>query len=216
MGLSPQSITIKFAAMRFLVQWYHKEKRLYARIRQPRPELEDIREALRHFQIARNFAKVKDGDRVRAIRSALLKCRHRGSLSPVENVERLAEAFKQADFQRNISAASKLLWLSARAPYKIYDERAWNALKSLNAKPGKKGDYAEYCKSWRGEFRAHREQIESAISKLTALQSFLPAPQPTSRRIGALVNNQWFKERVFDIYLWERGDQPNMSIDADA
>lgn len=203
----PVPITIEFAAMRFLVQWYHKEKLLHAGIRQPTPAEDDIHAALRFFQIARNFRGVRERRQLRKIRDAL--CRHRTSVahSPVEKVERLAAAFNSAGFQRNVSAASKLLWLSSRSPFKIYDDRARKALIKLGEEPGAKGDYARYFKAWEQQFEFHRAEIRFAASRLSSLRAFLPRPVPSEAEVHALAGHTWFQERVFDIYLWELGDE---------
>jgi hypothetical protein len=150
-------------------------------------------------------APIADDVQVRKIRGLLLKFRRRDDLPPIRRVVDLANAFKMAGFQYNVSAASKLLWLSSRAPIKIYDERAWDALRRLGAKPGPKGDYAKYFECWHEKFSEFQMEIEDAVSELPSLREFLPKPSPTSKVITNVTNNAWFKERVFDIYLWELG-----------
>ena len=56
--------------------------------------VDKLQEALRHFQIARNFRGLKQPKKVDSVR---------------------AQAFKDAEFQNNISASSRLLWLSLRS-----------------------------------------------------------------------------------------------------
>ena len=56
--------------------------------------VDKLQEAFRHFQIARNFRGLKQPKKVDSVR---------------------AQAFKDAEFQNNISASSRLLWLSLRS-----------------------------------------------------------------------------------------------------
>ncbi|MBI2747093.1 MAG: hypothetical protein HYX45_16105 [Burkholderiales bacterium] len=193
--------------MRFLLQWQHKESKLHREVRKASPSVEAVRTALRFFQVSRNFSGIDKDDRALRVTRELVNVRTQSDMHPVESVEALADAFRRAKFQRNISAASKLLWLSSRSPFKIYDDRAWIALRKLGADPGPKGDYATYFDAWKKEYAKYKTGIEAAVQLLPSARPFLPAPQPSETGLRRVVQKGWFKERVFDIYLWELGGE---------
>lgn len=193
--------------MRFLLQWQHKESKLHREVRKANPSAEAIRSALRFFQVSRNFAGIDQNPRALRIAKELVKIRGGANPHPVGTVVALADAFRRAGFQRNISAASKLLWLGTRSPFKIYDDRAWLALRRLGADPGSKGDYAAYFDTWKIEYAKHKVGIDAAVQLLPAAVPFLPFPQPSDAGVRRVVQKGWFKERVFDIYLWELGGE---------
>jgi hypothetical protein len=166
-------LPFEFCALRYLLQWERKESVLYAGIRKPRPTLAELRKALRFFQVSRNFAGVKEDARAERIRDALLMVRADALLDTTERVLKLAESLR-ADFQYNLSAASKLLWLSDRKNI-IYDSRALQALREGFDFRGTRTDYSRYCQVWRKAYDENSMRIEQAIAKLPKARQFLPS-----------------------------------------
>lgn len=195
----------EFCALRYFLQWRRKEEDLHASMKKGVPGLPEIRRALRYFQVARNFKGLKQDDRAELVRSAILDVRADSNLSPEQKVATLAQLFKEAGFQHNISAASKLLWLSSRSPFVIYDSRAHAALEDDFGFKADKKDYEAYCLAWRKAYKLNQQAILDAVNKLPNIRAFLPGSTPADGALLALVNKNWFRERVFDIYLWEIG-----------
>lgn len=194
----------EFCALRYFLQWQRKEEALHTHLRSPKPELPYLRKALRYFQVARNFKGLKHDHRAALVRDALLEVRARKDLSPEQQVSLLASAFRDADFQHNLSAASKLLWLSSRKPI-IYDSRAFTALEEEYGHKGDKKDYEAYCASWKRAYKQNKQAVLRAVNELPKVRAFLPVATSVDKRLLALVHKQWFRERVFDVYLWELG-----------
>lgn len=203
MQTSGVKFPFEFCALRYLLQWQRKEADLHRLIRCEPPKPENVRKALRYFQVARNFNGLKD--RAELVVGALLKVRARTDLSPVEKVSQLAESFKDAGFQYNLSAASKLLWFSSRRPFVIYDSRALAALQSDYGHTADKRDYEEYCATWKKAYGSHKKAILEAVNRLPTVRAFLPGNTPPDDKLLRLVTKPWFRERVFDIFLWELG-----------
>lgn len=194
----------EFCALRYFLQWQRKEAALHAYMDSAKPELPHLRKALRYFQVARNFKGLKHDIRAEAVRDELLKARAQQDLPPEQQVEILAAYFKDAEFQHNISAASKLLWLSSRKPI-IYDSRAFIALEEEYGHKGKPKDYKTYCASWKRAYKLNEQAVLNAVNELPKVRAFLPVDTPADDKLLALVRKSWFRERVFDIYLWELG-----------
>lgn len=195
----------EFCALRYFLQWQRKEAALHADLRSTNPELPHLRKALRYFQVARNFKGLKNDPRAEVVRDKLLEARARKDLSFEQQVAILASSFKEAGFQHNLSAASKLLWLSSRKPI-IYDSRAFTALEEEYGHKADRKDYEAYCESWRRAYKKNKQAILNAVNELPKVRAFLPGATPADDQLLALVCKPWFRERVFDIFLWELGD----------
>ncbi|WP_233008020.1 hypothetical protein [Rheinheimera faecalis] len=210
---------LEYCAARFLRQWELREEKLYVSI-SCNPSALNVTEALSYFQVARNFKGLNTGIFVQnKILTALINVKGNSSLAtPQSKVIDLAKAFEEHFSQYNISSASKLLWLSYRDPYVIYDKRAVNTLRKLGHKNIGK-DYLKYFEAWKIEFLNLETSIEDAIINLKYGRSFMPYTNLSDTEIELLAKKQWFKERVFDIFLWELNgkilqDVPAMSSSA--
>jgi hypothetical protein len=56
-----------------------------------------------------------------------------------------------------------------------------------------------------GRFGKLVKAIEGAISNLPGGRAFMPLTHFTDTELKALSTKTWFKECVFDIFLWEVG-----------
>jgi len=196
-------IPFEFCALRAFLQWERKEKGFHTRMKR-NTSLEDIRAALKYFQVARNFRGLQQDSSAQWILDSLASVDSDGNLSKTEKVVELATRFKRKFGQFNLSAASKLLWLKHIREYIILDSRAIAALHKLGHRFGKR-NYVEYCRAWRYEYVCHAKNIRTASAKLVKMRDFFPAWHTDSKAMSKLLSQPWFRERVFDIYLWEVG-----------
>ena len=93
-----------------------------------------------------------------------------------------------------LSAATKFLWLLQRDPVIIYDSQARRALGAPV------GDYDRYVSLWRSGYRENQQEIREACDAL---------PQRSTDRIPFNRGEapEWFRQRVYDIYLWLAGSK---------
>ena len=91
-----------------------------------------------------------------------------------------------------LSAATKLLWLLRRDPVIIYDSQARSALGAPS------GDYATYVELWRRGYKAHKDEIREACAAL-------PRAGRNKAEFARETAQEWFRQRVYDIYLWNAG-----------
>jgi hypothetical protein len=196
---------LEFCALRFLLQWLGKEEQLH-RALVSNPTDEHIRAALAYFQVSRNFKGLgNQPEKASLIRDLLVKTRTNPELTIEKKVEELAKTFKDRFKKCNLSAASKLLWLSFRNPVIIYDQRAEKALsKKLNCKP-LDGSYSSYTEAWRRLYADYESEIGDAVTRLPRGRIFMPKCLLTDEELLRTANEPWFKERVFDTFLWEVG-----------
>lgn len=196
-------LRFEFFALRFWEQWQRKEERLYQVLRTA-PTEQDIREALNHFQVARTFKELRGEGRTAYIRDCLIRVRDDSTLpQPHEKVERLVDELSKNFGSSNISAASKLLWLSFRSPYVIYDRRAAETLREQFG--ARFQGYQQYAAAWRTAYKENERAIGKAVEELPKARLFMRSEPPQDLDIVSVAKEAWFKERVFDLYLWEIG-----------
>jgi hypothetical protein len=202
-----KKIPLENCAARYLQQWQTREQLLYEGMSCV-PHDEDIKKSLAYFKVSRNFTGLKSNPKaIGSIRKALLSVRRSQQyLSPHERVTELSNRFSTEFESFNLSAASKLLWLSERSPYIVYDRRAVRALtEKLGQRLADSRDYEEYANVWRTEYNNVKTKIAAAIRRLPSGRAFMPATSLTDSALRRFADEDWFKERVFDIFLWEIG-----------
>ena len=191
----------EFCAHKFLDLWRDEEP--LHKDMQGAPSAKQIRAGLKHFKVARTFKGLSD-DVAEQISADLVEVSDRREGNYIEKVTSLARRFKKDFDQFNLSAASKLLWLRNRRPYLIYDARAVRALRRLGNKST--DNYTSYCEAWQEEYEKRSEEVSLAANGLVSLpRKYTAAFLLEDRQITDLVQAKWFRERVFDIYLWEIG-----------
>jgi hypothetical protein len=196
--------SFEYCSLRYLLLWETEERELHAAMTD-RPSPLALRASMQHFRIARSFKGVAEERNARLILNALDRVGNNGTSSPCDNVMALATEFQNLFGKFNVSAASKLLWLTFRSPYIIYDARAVAALRSLGCKFENK-DYPKYYAAWHSRYDQHKVEIERAAERLTTLQPFFTTWHDSEESLRAVTRQLWFHERVFDNYLWEMGD----------
>jgi hypothetical protein len=198
-------VNYEYCAYRFLELWEKDEKALHKDMKGT-PSAYQIRKVLNHYRVARNF-KGLSGEAHKISKDLLEVSDGEGDYA--DKVTMLAKRFKKSFGQFNLSAASKLLWLRHQSPYRIYDARAIKGLRRLTKFD--KADYRSYCEAWKREYEPRSSEISRAASGLVHLmpRKYTAAPLLTDAQLLTLVGAQWFRERVFDIYLWEIGSAKN-------
>lgn len=127
--------------------------------------------------------------------------------TPEDKVERLASSLQKTFNQFNLSAASKLLWLSHREPFIVYDTRA---VKALTRHFGQRfSSYREYSIVWREEYAKTKDSIQAAVEQLPKGRMFMRSCPPSDQELVSMAREAWFMERVFDVFLWEVGVKNN-------
>lgn len=164
-------------------------------------------DAAKYYRISRNFKRRLDsGDRLAEIVRVLDSVRPSSVRSDyISQVEEFTSQLNTIYGQRNLSAASKLLWIS-KCPVIILDSRALEALKNDLKKKPKPVSYTSYCDTWLVAYGKKRNEIVSAAEKLESVIEFSFDSSASKPDMKSLVENEWFLHRVFDNYLWHLGD----------
>ncbi|MEO2026701.1 MAG: hypothetical protein ABGZ23_12565 [Fuerstiella sp.] len=96
---------------------------------------------------------------------------------------------------------TKVLWLALKRPIIIYDSQARMALGT------RAGDLEGFYTEWRKAFQTHAARIARVCKKLEKMGAYsVDAKRATPKFIHKVASTRWFHERVFDIYLWSKGN----------
>ncbi len=161
----------------------------------------DLFGALAHFRIARNFSGIREQDNkdelVAIINSVILN----KSQSSRDKYSELLDKFRKRYKKELISATSKILWfVDSKQDFIIYDTLAVANLrkhKELTDIDGSK-KYFDFCDKWRELFTEHQNNINQAVERTKDFYQ----TSPHFDECISVMDEQWFKMRVLDMYLW--------------
>lgn len=203
-------ITLEYCSLHYLNQWLSNDKRFVETLAgqsEDNSKLEILEEAATFYKVARNLPKTGDTKKGMIIYQPVLeiidKVTHPLKESEVINVVNGAQkAISDSYHKRGVlSLTTKFLWLKVRHPILIYDRRTKTALKA------KIGNYEDFCIRWKKEYESNLEGIERACAKLYKMSAYTINPTiATEDYIKKISEEQWFMDRVFDIYLWHIGE----------
>ena len=127
------------------------------------------------------------------------------TVSKISEIEQ--KISKKYGKRKVLSLTTKFLWLKIKEPIIIYDSQAANA---VGSKKGVLTDYdvlADYYEKWTAGFEKHKKQIEKACSQLPKLYLYAVGHERgTKEYIKEVSSKPWFHKRVYDVYLWGKGD----------
>ncbi len=193
-----------YFAITYLNDWFLYDRKFFRDLKSRKPEkqLNGIRNAAKYYKISRNFSIIEEDERLGKALELLNMTNRPSSRSNIKNeVCDFSEKLKSYYGKNVISAASKLLWLKYRAPIIIYDDRAANCLREMNSSL-KINDYESYIILWVKYYKECKLKIEKACKNLYNYKRFTLANNYSNKEIKNLISKRWFKERVFDKYLW--------------
>jgi hypothetical protein len=204
-------VNFKYFALHYLELWLSKDRRFCKALAggNETEKLGALKEAAAFYRVARNLAKVHDVEKqenkvlrykpVLDVIDALDPIAFQGArlTTSIMEVERKI-SLRYGD-RRVLSLTTKFLWLKMRSPILIYDSRARKALRA------RLGDIDDYYSRWRTEFDSFGNEINAACELLHKVHEYSAPNAATPRYIQEIASQLWFKERVFDVYLWDSG-----------
>lgn len=104
------------------------------------------------------------------------------------DVNKLSDHFKTEKIlsgqnKKALVAASKFIWLTNKETI-IMDNYNREILMT------EEGSYIKYCETWKEKFHSHKSELDKASQDLKKIIQ------------DDIIDQEWFKMRVFDQYLW--------------
>ncbi len=202
------SITFEYCSLTYLNQWLDRDKEFFEVLnsRDRHQKLDTLKKAATFYGIARNLPKAYDEQKGYKRYEPLLNILEKRikitvSFNLISTINEFNKKISSAYGGRNtLSLTTKMLWLKYRNPFIMYDSQARHALSSRD------GDIEEYVSLWHKAFKANAEKVKCACKKLPNLYEYT-CEKTTKKYIKSIINEQWFRDRVFDIYLWNEGGE---------
>ena len=207
-----KEVSYKYCALYYLNQWLSKDKRYSETLATTdrAAKLAILKEAANFYRVSRNLPKAGDEGKKLARFAPVLDILDDIKSSDITRanvIEKIAEISGEIsdqydDAKGKTSLTSKFLWQKVKSPVVIYDSRVRTALK-LNST-----SYDDYYKCWHRKYRKSVSQIKQACAALPAMHEYaIDQKIGTREYIAEVAQKPWFRERVFDIYLWHVGSQ---------
>ena len=203
------NVSASSAARQLLFQWVTAEAPLHLALQATDPAALrlGLQRAATFFHTVRNLRRSADDDanvpRLELLRRSFadVTTADASEKSFVSTTMTLASAIgEQYGGRSYLSLASKLLWTRFRHPFVIYDSVLRSALRTPS------GDYPSYIAAWNARYLDEEASISAACQALAASRppSFRDL-QLSTGEAAELLESEWFRRRVLDILLWQRG-----------
>ena len=170
-------------------------------------KLKALADAAAFYKVARNLPKAHDvGEgllRYKPVLDVIDVQDSNGFREPrlIQSIENVRSKISARYLGRGVtSLTTKFLWLKMKSPIVIYDRRARRALRT------EPDDLKEYYSRWRTEFSLLYDEISVACASLPRVHEYSAPDAPTPQYVEKITSQPWFKERVFDVYLWSKGN----------
>ncbi len=200
--------SLKYAALNFLNLWLDADRRLHTTVNSGSrsDKLAALGEAASRFRIARGFRLAHDTElgleRFEPILNLIDDLRSDDFTDTLtDSVLAVRDQISSLYGGTNLlSATTKFLWLKLRFPIVIYDRQARLALGTRG------GDLHAYYDAWFDRYAKLRDEIATASLSLVDLGDYTCEPATANPTfLSSLVGEEWFHQRVFDIHLWNIG-----------
>lgn len=211
-------IPFDYYALHYLNLWAKSERQSLDDIQckdESRP-LRGLASAASNFRVARTLPREKDGvDRYQPVLDVLKRQSattfHGKDPTALANVVlNVSKEISEHYGNGTLSATTKLLWMKFPGQVIIYDEQARVALHT------DKWELQEFYRRWRADFEEHKTAIVGACERLAGAQAYW---HPDASRflddVANVTQQSWFHERVFDSYLWHKGNNRKKKTPAD-
>jgi hypothetical protein len=200
-------LTFKCCSLQYLNQWLNHDRISCEALASgdEAEKLKAMKKAADFYRVSRNLRTEHDSKKGLPRYKPLLdvldsQLPETFATNLIEAIERTRDRISRQYGHRGVlSLTTKFLWLKVKTPIIIYDSRARAALGIKATIP----DLGSYYSIWREQFDDHADEIEVACKSLEHVVEYSVDPKVASTDyVRDLACQQWFRERVFDNYLW--------------
>lgn len=200
--------SLEYFSLHYLNMWLRHDRFYHESINNGtrKERLVSIKKAATYYKVARNLPKEYDEDIGYERYEPIVKILDKAIASDfsgdtVKSISKVQDKISRAYGHRGVlSITTKLLWLKIRDPIIIYDSQARKALNTED------GDLSGFCEAWRDEYSRHDKTIASVCGGLHRVAKYsCDQSIATPKYVQEVSAQPWFQERVFDVYLWHKG-----------
>ena len=200
--------SLEYFSLHYLDMWLRHDMIYHESLNNGTREekLNSIKKAATYYKVARNLPKMheeKSGcERYEPIVNILDKTVSSDfSGDTLKSISKVQAKISKAYGDRGVlSITTKLLWLKIRRPIIIYDSQARKALNTED------GNLPAFYKAWQAEYSTMRKEIAKVCIALGSVAKYsCDQTIATPAYIQYISAQPWFHERVFDVFLWHKG-----------
>ena len=199
--------TFEFCSFQYLNLWENHDRNAHIVLTGNASEAEKLavlKKAGTFYRVARNLpTKFDDTRRYGHVLDILEKIKKEDfEQQPIDTIQLIEKNISEKYGNRGVlSLTTKFLWLKIKHHIIIYDSQARKALGTKN------GDLKQFYEKWHNEFKIVENAIKQTCEKLEDLYLYLPNQRDgLKNEIKEISSEPWFHERVFDTYLWNKGN----------
>ena len=194
-----KQISIDYCALKYLNNYLEFEKDILNdyKLNNEEWETDNFKKFATYFKVARNLKELSD-DNPRYVIICEIINNFIITENNIENVKNLVEKVQVNYNKELVSLCSKALWFKNKSS-KIYDSQAKKGLENICGNKIK--NYNEYYNCWVKNYTLNRDKIVNSVNKLAKMKNYTLNGYFECN----ILKNEWFYERVFDIYLREIG-----------
>lgn len=212
--------TFEYCSLKYLDLWFSGECRWVEAMRgDDRPaKLHAMAHFAKAYRISRNFHlkhELKNGVQAERFGEILdiIDSLTEADFAGDRLLPKLNEIRKQISARYGcadvLSGTTKFLWLKLQSPIIIFDGQARVALDTKYA------DINGFYVRWRNSYEVHATEIARACSNIDQIRRYCVDPAAvTPPFMKQVASQQWFHERVFDVFLWIVGGRAQLNSDA--
>lgn len=198
----------EYFSLHYLDMWLRHDRLYHESMNKGtrKEKLISIKKAATYYKVARNLPKEYDENIGYTRYEPIVKIIDKAIASDfsddtVKSILKIQNKISKAYGDRGVlSITTKLLWLKIRDPIIIYDSQARKALHTED------GDLTGFYEAWRAEYSVHCKAIADVCTKLSSVSQYsCDQTIATPAYVQAISAQRWFQERVFDVYLWHKG-----------
>lgn len=197
---------MKYSAIHFLYQWLTIESKFYESFQSNNTEIRRKKaiEIATYFKVVRNFSKKYDEGLGLKRFEPVINILDKNKNLNLQNINEAALLINDMTNElslfykcRVMSFASKLLWMENRYPIIIYDKKVRDGLSEFGYPSGDNNIF-QYYDSWFSLYDKYRFEVIDSCDNLKKLNLNV-------KNLNEIIESDWFKNRVFDIYIWFKG-----------
>lgn len=215
------NIKFRYCAALYLRQWLMLDQPLHMKVRKKSYQPDILQQIVSEYKAARSVRVIDHTDKKIKLSNAkryqpfcdALNLYNGVAIRTRDDAVDIVETLQHDLFQSYkisaLSAVTKSLWMRHQSPLVIYDSRACTALYHFGC-DFDWGWYSEYCDEWEGVYAKHERDIVAACRWLSGSAFWKSLVRNNVRKedeLQALTASLWFRERVFDLWLYSEGGE---------
>jgi len=205
---------MNYSAVHYARQYINEEKKFINEFQKFKNQKNDLRlsmiKASTYFKIVKNLQTKYEGKKQRFEPIIDIIYEFLNPINDLDSAINLVKIFEEKlekIYNNQLYVfSSKILWLFHKEPIIIIDKHVRNVLKEEGHRISE-SDIKNYYILWMNLYNENIEYVNNACKILKNIEKVTCYVPFQTNEINSICEEEWFKQRVFDIYLWFMGSK---------